>query len=123
TKNRANPKINFIWNTVAEEIIGTNNKVTSVRLRNVLTNETQDYPTDGVFVFVGHDPNSSLFTEQLKMDEHGYVITDASMCTSVEGVFAAGENQGPARKERGHPVGQGAAAGQPAEEGVGQPGG
>src|SRR5262249_59579750 len=89
TKNRANPKINFIWNTVAEEIIGTNNKVRSVRLRNVMTNETQDYPTDGVFVFIGHDPNSSLFTDQLKMDEHGYVITYASICTSVEGGFAA----------------------------------
>src|SRR5258708_7898924 len=86
---RANDKVSFIWNTVVEQVNGAN-KVESVRLRNIITGETQDYPTDGVFIFVGHDPNNSVFEGQLKMDEHGFVITDKMMCTSVEGVFAAG---------------------------------
>lgn len=112
---RANDKINFIWNTVVEEIRGTE-KVQSVRLRNVVTGETQDYPTEGVFIFIGHDPNNSLFTGKLAMDEHGYVITDKLMRTSVDGVFAAGEIQDPLWKQVATSVGQGCAAALAAEQ-------
>ena len=113
---RANDRIHFIWNTVAEEIKGEDGKVKSVRLRDVVTGKTQDYKTDGVFVFVGHDPNNGLFTDQLKMDEHGYVITDQMMRTSIEGVFAAGEIQDPIWKQVATSVGQGCSAAMAAEQ-------
>ena len=114
---RENPKINFIWNTVVDEIKGEGNgKVNAVRLRNMVTGESKDYPTDGVFIFVGHDPNNSLFTGQLTMDEHGYVITDRMMRTNIDGVFAAGEIQDPVWKQVATSVGQGCSAAMAAEE-------
>jgi hypothetical protein len=112
---RASDKISFIWNTVVEEIIGEG-KVQSVRLRNVVTGQIADHPTDGVFIFIGHDPNNGLFQGKLAMDEHGYVITDKLMRTSVEGVFAAGEIQDPLWKQVATSVGQGAAAAMSAEQ-------
>jgi thioredoxin reductase (NADPH) len=112
----ANEKINFVWNTVVEEIKGSNGKVESVRLRDLVTGETRDYPTEGVFIFIGHDPNNSLFQGQLKMDEHGYVITDNMTRTSVEGVFAGGEIQDPLWKQVATSVGQGCAAAMAAEQ-------
>src|SRR5579859_287841 len=112
---RANEKMRFIWNTVVETVNGSN-KVESVRLRNVVTGETQDYTTDGVFIFVGHDPNNGVFEGQLKMDEHGFVVADKMMCTSVEGVFAAGGIQDPLWKQVATSVGQGAAAAMAAEQ-------
>ncbi|MBI5957853.1 MAG: thioredoxin-disulfide reductase, partial [Chloroflexi bacterium] len=89
---RDNEKIRFIWNTVVEEVKG-DTSVTSVRLRNLQTGEVSDYPTQGVFIFVGHDPNSDLFKGQLERDPFGYVITDREMKTNIEGIFAAGEVQ------------------------------
>jgi thioredoxin reductase (NADPH) len=111
----ANDKINFIWNTVVEEIHG-DGKVQSVRLRNIGTGEVYQHPTDGVFVFIGHDPNNSLFQGKLAMDEHGYIITDKLMRTSVDGVFAAGEIQDPLWKQVATSVGQGCAAELSAEQ-------
>lgn len=111
----ANEKIHFIWDTVVEEITGEN-KVKGVRLRNLKTGETRDYPTEGVFIFVGHDPNNNLFDGQLTMDEHGYVKTDELFRTSVEGVFAAGEIQDPLWKQVATSVGQGCAAALSAEQ-------
>lgn len=113
---RANEKINFIWNTVVEEIKGHDGKVTSLKLRNVVTGDTQDYPTDGIFIFVGHDPNNAVFKDQLIMDTHGYVITDKQMQTSIDGVFAAGEIQDPLWKQVATSVGQGCAAAMAAEQ-------
>ena len=105
----ANEKIAFLWNTVADQITG-NGAVQSVRLRNTVTNEVSDFKTDGVFVFIGHDPNSDLFKGQLEMDEHGYVVADKLMRTSVEGVFAAGEIQDSVYRQVATSVGQGCAA-------------
>ncbi len=114
---RENDKINFIWNTVVEEVLGDDKgKVTAVRLRNLQTRETWDHPTEGAFVFIGHDPNNALFTGQLEMDEHGYVITDKMMRTNVDGVFAAGEIQDPLWKQVATSVGQGCAAAMAAEQ-------
>lgn len=110
-----NPKMGFTWNTVVEEIKGEN-KVNAVKLRNLDTGESYEYPTDGVFIFIGHDPNNSLFTGKLNMDEHGYVITDKFMRTSVEGVFAAGEIQDPLWKQVATSVGQGTAAAMSTEQ-------
>ncbi len=111
----SNEKISFMWNTVVEEIRGEG-KVETVRLRNLGTGEVKDHPTEGVFVFVGHEPNNSLFKDKLAMDEHGYVITDKLMRTSVDGVFAAGEIQDPLWKQVATSVGQGCAAELSAEQ-------
>lgn len=110
----ANEKIHFIWDTVVEEIIG-DEKVRAVRLRHLKTGEVREYPTDGVFIFIGHDPNSDLFKGQLERDEFGYVVTDRLMRTSVEGVFAAGEVQDRIYRQVATSVGQGAAAAMSAE--------
>ena len=87
---RSNPKVNFIWNTVVEEING-NGAVESVKLRNVETGDESLHPIDGVFIFIGHTPNTKLFKGQLEMDERGYIVIDDYMQTSVPGVYAAGE--------------------------------
>lgn len=110
----ANEKVSFIWDTVVEEIVG-NGKVEKVRVRNVKTDEIGELTTDGVFIFIGHYPNSDLFKDQLEMDEAGYLITDAKMMTSVQGVFAAGEIQDPMYRQIATSVGQGCAAAMMAE--------
>jgi len=110
----ANEKIEFIWDTVLEEIVG-NGKVEGVKARNVKSGETFQLEADGVFIFIGHDPNSELFKGQLEMDERGYLITDDRMMTSVPGVFAAGEIQDSVYRQVTTSVGQGAAAGMMAE--------
>jgi len=89
-KAKENPKINFVWDTVVTEIIG-DKTVNSVRLKNVKTGEEEVRSIDGVFVFIGHIPNTDLFKNQLEMDEMGYLIIDEKMHSSKSGVFAAGE--------------------------------
>ncbi len=88
-----NPKITFIWNSVVEEVYDVNQKkVTGVRLKNVLTGETTDYKCDGLFIAIGHQPNTGIFKGHIEMDENGYIITKpGSTATSVPGVFAAGD--------------------------------
>ena len=90
---RANDKIEFLTNTIVDEILG-DGKVQAVRLRNVETDETWEQPVDGVFVAIGHDPNTKLFVDQLSHDEAGYLLTSpGSTATNVHGVFAAGDVQ------------------------------
>jgi len=110
----ANEKISFVWDTVVEEILG-DGKVEAVRLRNVETDDVQTMPTEGVFIFIGHYPNSSLFKGQLGMDERAYLLTDDHMMTSVPGVFAAGEVQDSVFRQIATSVGQGTAAAMMAE--------
>jgi len=110
----ANEKISFVWDTVVEEILG-DGKVEAVRLRNVKTDDVQTMPTEGVFIFIGHYPNSSLFKGQLGMDERAYLLTDDHMMTSVPGVFAAGEVQDSVFRQIATSVGQGTAAAMMAE--------
>lgn len=105
----ANEKIHFVWDSVIEEVVG-NGVVQSVKLRNVKTDEENVMPTDGVFIFIGHYPNSKFLVGQVAMDEHGYVITDEFMRTSVTGVYAAGEIQDPHYRQIATSVGQGVAA-------------
>jgi thioredoxin reductase (NADPH) len=106
----ANEKMTFVWDTVVEEIVG-NGKVEAVRLRNLKTGTAERLATDGVFIYIGHFPNTDLFRGQLAMDGHEYLTTDARMMTSVEGVFAAGEVMDPVYRQVATSVGQGAAAG------------
>jgi thioredoxin reductase (NADPH) len=111
-----NEKINFVWDTVVEEIkANENGSVNSVVLRNVKTGDVRDYPTEGVFIFIGHIPNSNIFEGQLEFDEEGYVITDKQKRTNIEGVFAAGEIQDPVYRQVATSVGQGTAAAMSAE--------
>jgi thioredoxin reductase (NADPH) len=87
----ANERIDVIWNAVVEEILGED-AVTGVRLRDVRTGEIRELPIDGVFVAIGHDPNTALFRDQLELDPDGYIrVQEPRTATSVPGVFAAGD--------------------------------
>ena len=91
-----NPKIDVIWNSAIESMIGDpqNGGLTGVVLKNMLSGETSEMECDGVFIAIGHAPNSDLFRGKLDLDEKGYILTKAdSTRTSVEGVFAAGDIQ------------------------------
>lgn len=103
-------KIKFIWNTVITEVMGEE-AVKAVRLKNVVTGEVSEHPTDGVFVFIGHTPNTQLFQGQLDLDEHGFIKTDMTMHTNIPGVYVAGEAGDPYFRQVVTSVGMGAAAG------------
>jgi thioredoxin reductase (NADPH) len=103
------PKISFIWDTVMTEIIGDEG-VKSVRLKNLISDEEKVHPADGVFVFIGHHPNSQIFEGHLALDDHGYILTDTSMTSSVPGVFVAGEVGDPTYRQVVTSAGMGAAA-------------
>jgi thioredoxin reductase (NADPH) len=105
----ANPKIKFIWDTVVTEILG-DDAVNAVKLKNVKTDEERIHETDGVFIFIGHYPNSKMFADQLELDDEGYIIINKFMETSVPGVFAAGEVADPSFRQVITSAGMGAAA-------------
>ena len=90
-----NPKISFIWNSVVDEVYGDGKAggVTGVRLKNVLNGSTEDFKTDGVFIAIGHEPNSKLFVGQLELNPNGYILTYDGSKTNVPGVFACGDVQ------------------------------
>lgn len=90
TRAQENPKINFVWDSVVEGIDG-NGSVNAVKLVNVRSGARSDLPVDGVFVYIGHIPNTQLFQGQLDMNEEGYLIVDERLRTKIPGVFAAGE--------------------------------
>ncbi|NOT22332.1 MAG: thioredoxin-disulfide reductase [Nitrospiraceae bacterium] len=87
-----NEKISFVWNSVVEDIFGTD-IVTGVRLKNLVTGKVTELPCAGVFVAIGHRPNTSLFSSQIDMDAKGYIRTIEGTATNVPGVFAAGDVQ------------------------------
>lgn len=104
-----NPKIKYVWDTALEEISG-NGVLKTVKAKNLKTGESETWQTDGVFVFIGHFPNTQIFEGQLAMDEQNFLIADKNMQTSVEGVFAAGEVQDPIYKQAISSAGQGCQA-------------
>jgi thioredoxin reductase (NADPH) len=106
---KSNPKIKFAWNSTVKEISG-NGVVQSVKLVDTQTGEERDQLIDGVFIFIGHSPNTSLFTEQLDMDENNYLKVDDLMQTSVPGIYAAGEVADPHFRQVITSAGMGAAA-------------
>lgn len=105
----ANPKIKFVWDTVVTEIRG-DDAVKAVKTENVKTGEERIVETDGVFIFIGHKPNTQLFAGQLDLDDEGYVEVNKFMETSVPGVFAAGEVADPHFRQVITSAGMGAAA-------------
>jgi thioredoxin reductase (NADPH) len=90
-----NPKISFIWDSIVDKVYGDPKAggVTGVRLKNVKTGETQDFKTDGLFIAIGHEPNTKLFVGQLDLDPAGYILTHDGTKTNVPGVFACGDVQ------------------------------
>ena len=104
-----NDKVNFIWDTVVTEIKGKN-VLEAVHLRNVKTNAESDLATEGVFIFIGHIPNTDLYKGQLELDKKGYIKIDSHYQTSVPGVFAAGEAADPHYRQVITSAGMGAAA-------------
>ncbi|MEW5941067.1 MAG: thioredoxin-disulfide reductase [Chloroflexota bacterium] len=106
---KEHPKIQFALNAVVTEILGAD-KMEAVRLKNVKTGEETILEADGIFIFIGHSPNTEIFKGQLKMDSHGYIEVDNLMRTSVPGVFAAGEAADPHFRQVVTSAGMGAAA-------------
>ena len=93
-KLKANKKIEIIWDSVVEDVIGDTNpkSVKAIKIKNVKTNKTSELKVDGLFIAIGHDPATSLFKGQLNMDKEGYIVTNPdSTITNVPGVFAAGD--------------------------------
>lgn len=87
-----NEKISFLWNSTVEDILG-NDLVTGVRVKNLVTNKVTEVPCAGVFVAIGHRPNTTLLSGQIDLDAKGYIRTTNGTATSVPGVFAAGDVQ------------------------------
>ncbi|MBI4712853.1 MAG: FAD-dependent oxidoreductase, partial [Planctomycetes bacterium] len=106
---RANPKIDFIWDTVITGVNGKG-KVESINIKNVKTNQEKEMPTAALFVFIGFDPNSKFVNGLVKLDESGYIITDIEMKTSLAGVLAAGDIRSKALRQIITACGDGAQA-------------
>jgi thioredoxin reductase (NADPH) len=103
------PKIRFIWNSVITEIVGEQ-AVTKVKLMDLVTKEPSEYQTDGVFIFIGHKPNTQLFLGSIDLDDHGYIKTDIQLSTNIPGVYVAGEAGDPNYRQVITSAGMGAAA-------------
>jgi thioredoxin reductase (NADPH) len=102
-------KIKFLWNSVVMEILGET-AVEKVRIKNLVTGETYDLPTDGIFIFIGHKPNTQLFAPFLDLDERGYIKKETLHATRIPGVFVAGEAGDPVFRQVITSAGMGAAA-------------
>jgi thioredoxin reductase (NADPH) len=108
-KARENPKIDFMWDTIVTRING-NESVESVMLQNTKTGDSREHAIDGVFIFIGHIPNTDLFEGALEMDEQGYLVVDSAMHTNIPGVYAAGEVADPHFQQIVTSAGMGCAA-------------
>lgn len=87
----ANPKIEVVWNTVVDEVVGKDGLMTHARVRSVETGAASDLTATGIFIFIGFTPNTGIIKEHVEHDASGYLVTDANMQTSVPGLFAAGD--------------------------------
>ena len=106
---KEHPKVDFILNTVVTEVIGTN-KLETLKLKNVKTGDETIYETDGLFIFIGHTPNTEMFKGQLDMSDLGYIQVNDKMETNIPGIFAAGEAADPHFRQVVTSAGMGAAA-------------
>ncbi len=111
---KKNPKIKFIWNTVIEELKG-DTTVKGVILKDVNTGKTKEMKIDGIFLAIGHIPNTTIFKGKIDMDDHGFIKTDRKLLTNVPGVFAAGDVQDPRYKQAVTAAGTGCQAAMEAE--------
>jgi thioredoxin reductase (NADPH) len=106
---KEHPKMNFIWDTVVTEVVGKD-KLETLKLKNVKTGAESTFDTDGLFIFIGHVPNSQMFKGQLEISGLGHVVVNDKMETSVKGVYAAGEIADPHFRQVVTSAGMGAAA-------------
>lgn len=116
---KQNPKINVAWNSVVTEVVGTDTPlgVTGLKLKNVKTDNISDLAVDGVFIAIGHHPNTDLVKGHLKLDDEGYIATKPDSCeTSVKGVFAAGDIRDPHHRQAIIAAGSGCIAALEAEK-------
>ena len=113
----ANPKIRFIWDSAISGVLGDEkNGVTGARLRNLKTNAESVLETDGIFIAIGHFPNTELFKGQIELDEQGYILTDRKQRTNIPGVFAGGDVQDHVFRQAITAAGTGCAAAMEAEK-------
>ena len=112
----SNPKIKFVWDSVVEKIDGDNSGVTSLLVKNVKTDENTTLDVQGVFIYIGYNPNTEFISGLANLDKENYLITDENMSTSVPGVYAAGDVRAKQLKQISTAVGDGATAGVEAEK-------
>lgn len=110
----AHPRMHFIWDSTVEEVLGEET-VTGVRLKNLKTGEVYGYPTDGVFIFIGHEPNTSFLPPMVRLRQDGYVEVKDEIFTSAPGLFAAGDVADPVYRQLSTSVGAGTRAAMMAE--------
>ena len=110
-----NPKMHWVWDTVVEEVLGENDQVTGVRTKNVKTGEESVLNADGVFIYVGHIPNTEFLSGIVKLNDHGYVDVKDEIYTNVEGIFAAGDVSDEVYRQLSTSVGAGTRAAMTAE--------
>lgn len=111
----ANPKMHFVWDTVVTEVLGTDGQVSGVRTRNVETGEEGILETDGVFVYIGHEPNTGFLRGIVELRPSGYVNVRDEIYTDVDGIFAAGDVSDEVYRQLGTSVGAGTRAAMAAE--------
>ncbi|TVR96727.1 MAG: thioredoxin-disulfide reductase [Trueperaceae bacterium] len=111
----ANPKMRFVWNTVVEEVLGDDGQVSGVRTRDVVTGDTAVLPADGVFIYVGHVPNTAYLENVVALRPSGYVEVRDEIYTDVEGIFAAGDVSDEVYRQLSTSVGAGTRAAMAAE--------
>ncbi|MBU0470542.1 MAG: thioredoxin-disulfide reductase [Nanoarchaeota archaeon] len=92
-KAQKNEKIEFVWNSMVSEILGDGRLVNGVKLKNLKTGKLSLFKCDGVFLAIGHVPNTRIFQDKIKLDDKGYIVADKFMRTSIPGIFAAGDVQ------------------------------
>jgi thioredoxin reductase (NADPH) len=112
----ANPKMQFIWNTTVEEVLGEHGQVTGVRTKNVLTGEEAVLKTDGIFIYIGHVPNTGFLNGLLELNPTGYVNVRDEIYSNVEGIFVAGDVADEVYRQLGTSVGAGTKAAMAAEK-------
>jgi thioredoxin reductase (NADPH) len=89
-RSRSHPKIDFVWNTVVDEVLGDTH-MTGLKLRNVHDNSVMEYEADALFIAIGHTPNTGIFADQLDLDDMGYIVSPDGTETNIDGVFVAGD--------------------------------
>ena len=112
----ANEKMHWVWNTVVEEVVGENGLVTGVKTRNTKTGEESSIKSDGVFIYIGHVPNTGYLKDVIKLRDSGYVDVRDEIYTNMEGVFAAGDVSDEVYRQLGTSVGAGTRAAMAAEK-------
>jgi thioredoxin reductase (NADPH) len=111
----ANPKMHWIWNTTVDEVLGADGQVTGVRTKNVMTGEESILKTDGIFIYIGHVPNTGFLNNIVNLNSTGYVDVRDEIYSSVEGIFVAGDVADEVYRQLGTSVGAGTKAAMAAE--------